>query len=158
MKLRSAPLDEVHLEALMWLDDLERAWWTRRARTAVNSLYRVHRRLLIAHESPPWEPAEQSLRVRDVAEKASTLRKDQEPAVVQEAYKFATNTEDKQHFTAKQTGALIRSLGMATRKSNGNYRCEIDMFQLRDLLKRYPDTTPEPAPPAKPGRDEQEEK
>jgi hypothetical protein len=99
-------------------------------------------------ESPLWDPTTKKLRVKEVAEKASELRRAQEPTVVQEAYKFTTSGE-----TAKQTGGLIRSLGFATRKSYGNYVFEIDMFQLRDLLKRYPDTQAAARP--EPGEGEQ---
>jgi hypothetical protein len=46
MKLRSAPLDDCHIEALVWLDDSGRPW-AHHVRTAVNGLYRVHRGLLM---------------------------------------------------------------------------------------------------------------
>lgn len=46
MKFRGAPLDDVHLETLSWLDDTNRPW-TRSLRLAVNTLYRVHRSTLL---------------------------------------------------------------------------------------------------------------
>jgi hypothetical protein len=46
MKLRSASLDDAHLEMLSWLDDLNRPW-TSSLRVGVNALYRIHRSILI---------------------------------------------------------------------------------------------------------------
>lgn len=45
MKLRSASLDDLHLETLLWIDDLDLPS-ARRLRVAVNTLYRIHRSLL----------------------------------------------------------------------------------------------------------------
>ena len=46
MKFRSAALDDLHLTALMCLDDAGRPW-ARGLRRTANALYRAHRRMLI---------------------------------------------------------------------------------------------------------------
>jgi hypothetical protein len=46
MKLSSAPLDDIHLELVAWLDDLD-CRWSRSLRVAINMLYRAHCNVLI---------------------------------------------------------------------------------------------------------------
>lgn len=47
MSIRSAPLDDIHLEALLVLD-MDGHWPARVMRRAVTALYRMHCRLLLA--------------------------------------------------------------------------------------------------------------
>jgi hypothetical protein len=47
MKRRSAPLDDLHQELLLWLDDLDRPW-ARCLRGAINGLYRMHCSMLLS--------------------------------------------------------------------------------------------------------------
>jgi len=46
MKLRSAPLDDAHLELLLALDEAAEERWTQPLHTLANGAYRAHRRAL----------------------------------------------------------------------------------------------------------------
>jgi hypothetical protein len=46
VKLRSASIDDVHLELLIELDDFDQPW-ARSLRAAANRLYRMHHALLL---------------------------------------------------------------------------------------------------------------
>ena len=54
MKFRNGQLDDVHLEALFWLDN----WggpWSRSLRVAVNVFYWVHRKVLVWLIALSWK-------------------------------------------------------------------------------------------------------
>jgi hypothetical protein len=46
MKIRSAPLDDVHLELLVVLDEIDRPW-AHRLRVAANAAYEIYRGSLL---------------------------------------------------------------------------------------------------------------
>ena len=48
MKLRSSPIDDIHLELLMQLDEVgSHQWWAQLIRAAANAVYRRHRDALL---------------------------------------------------------------------------------------------------------------
>ena len=54
MKRRSAPLDDLHQEVLLILDEAGDVWWARALRHVVNAAYRVHCHWLVRLDDAVW--------------------------------------------------------------------------------------------------------
>jgi hypothetical protein len=73
--------------------------------------------------------------VKDVAQKASDLRQDQEPEAAKQAR--TADGDEPQFFTAKRAGSLVRSLGFETRRTANGYQFEVEKAKMAALEKRY---------------------
>jgi hypothetical protein len=81
-----------------------------------------------------------TLRVKDVAQRATELRLAQEPEAEVEAIKQGKTAQgdDSPRFNERRTGHLLRSLGFTTVRTRNGYVLAVSAEQLRALAERFP--------------------
>lgn len=77
------------------------------------------------------------LSIKDVAQAASKLRRQEEPQAAIDVMHKNSQGEEPQYFSSKRTGMVVRSLGFVTERTKWGYEFEVRADRLAELVERY---------------------